>query len=43
MNTFKMRFEKISKIDMSQGQPLKLITLFAKLLTLFAIELLKIY
>lgn len=29
MNTFKMRFEKISKIDMSQGQPLKLITLFA--------------
>ena len=29
MNTLKMRFEKISKIDMSQGQPLKLITLFA--------------
>lgn len=29
MNTLKMKFEKISKIDMSQGQPLKLITLFA--------------
>lgn len=29
MNTIKIRFEKLSKIDMSQGQPLKLITLFA--------------